>query len=171
MLGAAAGGASYTTAGEASPTVGLRRMILRFVSPQSSSLVRPTAAEAVAQASPCPLHPPPAPVASALVWTFGLRSRTLRKGGSIVATGQKRVVMTWRLCPGGVFPWPPVRLLAGIPALSWRLGAEGDNRSVVEARITRTETYARATGHPVIASAEPGERWLFCYPDDAFAEY
>jgi hypothetical protein len=31
--------------------------------------------------------------------------------------------------------------------------------------------HARATGHPVIASAEPGERWLFCYPDDAFVEY
>ena len=26
-------------------------------------------------------------------------------------------------------------------------------------------------GHPVIVSAEPGERWLYCYPDDAFAEY
>ena len=31
--------------------------------------------------------------------------------------------------------------------------------------------HARATSHPVIASAEPGERWLYCYPDDAFAEY
>ena len=31
--------------------------------------------------------------------------------------------------------------------------------------------HARSTGHPVIASAEPGERWLFCYPDDAFGEY
>jgi len=31
--------------------------------------------------------------------------------------------------------------------------------------------HARASGHPVIASAEPGERWLYCYPDDAFAEY
>jgi uncharacterized UBP type Zn finger protein len=29
----------------------------------------------------------------------------------------------------------------------------------------------RATAHPVIASAEPGERWLYCYPDDAFMEY
>ena len=28
-----------------------------------------------------------------------------------------------------------------------------------------------ATGHPVVASAEPGERWLYCYPDDAFASY
>lgn len=31
--------------------------------------------------------------------------------------------------------------------------------------------HARASQHPVIASAEPGERWLYCYPDDAFAEY
>ena len=31
--------------------------------------------------------------------------------------------------------------------------------------------HAHATGHPVIASAEPGERWLYCYPDDAFVEY
>ena len=29
----------------------------------------------------------------------------------------------------------------------------------------------QASGHPVIASAEPGERWLYCYSDDAFAEY
>jgi len=31
--------------------------------------------------------------------------------------------------------------------------------------------HARANGHPVIASAEPGEHWLYCYPDDALAEY
>jgi hypothetical protein len=31
--------------------------------------------------------------------------------------------------------------------------------------------HAHSSGHPVIASAEPGERWLYCYPDDAFAEY
>ena len=31
--------------------------------------------------------------------------------------------------------------------------------------------HARTTTHPVVASAEPGERWLYCYPDDAFAEY
>ncbi len=28
-----------------------------------------------------------------------------------------------------------------------------------------------ATGHAVIASAEPGERWLWCYPDEKFVEY
>lgn len=31
--------------------------------------------------------------------------------------------------------------------------------------------HAKTSGHPVIASAERGERWLYCYPDDAFAEY
>ena len=31
--------------------------------------------------------------------------------------------------------------------------------------------HARASSHPVVASAEPGERWLYCFPDDAFAEY
>jgi Zn-finger in ubiquitin-hydrolases and other protein len=31
--------------------------------------------------------------------------------------------------------------------------------------------HAAASGHPVIASAQPNERWLYCYPDDAFAEY
>jgi hypothetical protein len=31
--------------------------------------------------------------------------------------------------------------------------------------------HAHASGHPVIASAEPGERWLYCYPDDAFMPY
>jgi hypothetical protein len=31
--------------------------------------------------------------------------------------------------------------------------------------------HAQQSGHPVIASAEPGERWLFCYPDNAFASY
>jgi hypothetical protein len=31
--------------------------------------------------------------------------------------------------------------------------------------------HARASGHPVVASAEIGERWLYCYPDDLDAEY
>ena len=31
--------------------------------------------------------------------------------------------------------------------------------------------HARETAHPVIASAERGERWMYCYPHDAFAEY
>jgi hypothetical protein len=31
--------------------------------------------------------------------------------------------------------------------------------------------HAKATAHPVIASAQPGERWLYCYPDELFSEY
>jgi len=31
--------------------------------------------------------------------------------------------------------------------------------------------HAHASNHPVIASAEAGERWLYCYPHDAFMEY
>ena len=31
--------------------------------------------------------------------------------------------------------------------------------------------HARASQHPVISSAEPGERWLYCFPDEAYAEY
>ncbi|PYR68107.1 MAG: hypothetical protein DMF88_10530 [Acidobacteria bacterium] len=34
-----------------------------------------------------------------------------------------------------------------------------------------TTRHAQISGHPVVASAETGERWLYCYPDDAFAEY
>lgn len=29
----------------------------------------------------------------------------------------------------------------------------------------------RDTGHPVIASAEEGEQWLYCYVDGTFVEY
>ena len=31
--------------------------------------------------------------------------------------------------------------------------------------------HAHASKHPVIASAEPGERWLYCYPDDQTVGY
>ena len=31
--------------------------------------------------------------------------------------------------------------------------------------------HAKSSGHPVICSAEPGESWLYCYPDDVVAKY
>jgi hypothetical protein len=31
--------------------------------------------------------------------------------------------------------------------------------------------HAHATSHQVIISAEPGERWVYCFADDAYAEY
>jgi len=31
--------------------------------------------------------------------------------------------------------------------------------------------HAGSSGHPVIASAEPGERWLYCFTDDVMVGY
>lgn len=31
--------------------------------------------------------------------------------------------------------------------------------------------HAASSGHPVVASAEAGERWLYCYPDDEMVGY
>ena len=31
--------------------------------------------------------------------------------------------------------------------------------------------HAHESSHPVIASAEPGERWMYCFPDEAYAKY
>lgn len=31
--------------------------------------------------------------------------------------------------------------------------------------------HAAESGHPVVASAEPGEAWLWCYPDEELVEY
>lgn len=31
--------------------------------------------------------------------------------------------------------------------------------------------HAHSSGHPVVISSEPGERWLWCYVDEIMAEY
>ena len=31
--------------------------------------------------------------------------------------------------------------------------------------------HAQITGHPVVSSAEPGERWVYCYVDNAVTGY
>jgi hypothetical protein len=36
---------------------------------------------------------------------------------------------------------------------------------------THMTKHYHQTQHPVVTSAEAGERWLWCYPDEAFAEY
>lgn len=36
---------------------------------------------------------------------------------------------------------------------------------------THMTKHYHKSGHPVVASAEPGERWLWCYPDEQFADY
>jgi hypothetical protein len=47
----------------------------------------------------------------------------------------------------------------------------GGTRCCDDSSNRHASAHARASHHPVIASAEPGERWLYCYPDDVFVEY
>ena len=47
----------------------------------------------------------------------------------------------------------------------------GQTRCCDDSPNRHASKHARSSGHPVIASAEPGERWLYCFPDDAYAEY
>ena len=47
----------------------------------------------------------------------------------------------------------------------------GGTRCCDSSPMKHAKAHARSSGHPVIASAEPGESWLYCYPDDALAEY
>ena len=47
----------------------------------------------------------------------------------------------------------------------------GGTRCCDDSPNRHASKHARATGHPVISSAEPGEAWMYCYPDDSFLEY
>jgi hypothetical protein len=47
----------------------------------------------------------------------------------------------------------------------------GTTRCCDDSPNRHASKHAKSSKHPVIASAEPGERWLYCFPDDAFAEY
>ncbi|HEV7243101.1 MAG TPA: UBP-type zinc finger domain-containing protein [Thermoanaerobaculia bacterium] len=40
----------------------------------------------------------------------------------------------------------------------------GGTRRCDSSPNSHASKHARASGHRVIASAEPGERWLYCYP-------
>jgi len=47
----------------------------------------------------------------------------------------------------------------------------GTTRCCDDSPNRHASKHARAASHPVIASAEPGERWLYCFVDDSFVEY
>jgi Zn-finger in ubiquitin-hydrolases and other protein len=47
----------------------------------------------------------------------------------------------------------------------------GGTRCCDDSPNTHATKHARAAHHPVIASAEPGERWLYCYTHDTAVEY
>jgi len=47
----------------------------------------------------------------------------------------------------------------------------GETRCCDSSPNRHASKHARARHHPVIASAEPGERWLYCYVDEGFSPY
>jgi len=47
----------------------------------------------------------------------------------------------------------------------------GTTRCCDDSPSRHATQHVRASKHPMIASAEPGENWLYCYPDEVFAEY
>ena len=47
----------------------------------------------------------------------------------------------------------------------------GGTRCCDQSPNQHARKHAEATAHPVINSAEPGERWLYCFPDDVFLDY
>lgn len=46
----------------------------------------------------------------------------------------------------------------------------GDTRCCDSSPNKHASRHAHASGHPVVASAEPGESWLWCYLDELAAE-
>ena len=48
---------------------------------------------------------------------------------------------------------------------------DGGTRCCDSSPNKHASKHAKAASHPVAASAEPGEKWLYCYVDDAYAEY
>ena len=47
----------------------------------------------------------------------------------------------------------------------------GTTRCCDDSPNKHASRHARESGHPVIASAESGERWLYCFVDDEVIEY
>lgn len=47
----------------------------------------------------------------------------------------------------------------------------GGTRCCDQSPNRHARKHAKSSGHPVVASAEPGERWLFCFADDVFLDY
>jgi hypothetical protein len=47
----------------------------------------------------------------------------------------------------------------------------GGTRCCDQSPNQHARKHAGVTGHQVVASAEPGEQWLYCFMDDAFLDY
>ena len=63
-------------------------------------------------------------------------------------------------------------VLTGSPWVHLRTCQEcGTTRCCDNSPNRHASKHARASKHPVISSAEPGETWLYCYPHESFADY
>jgi ubiquitin-hydrolase Zn-finger-containing protein len=47
----------------------------------------------------------------------------------------------------------------------------GTTRCCDQSPNRHARKHAKGTSHHVVASAEPDERWLYCFEDDAFLDY
>jgi hypothetical protein len=47
----------------------------------------------------------------------------------------------------------------------------GETRCCDSSPNQHASKHAKAESHPVMSSAEPGERWVYCFLDDTFAEF
>ncbi len=47
----------------------------------------------------------------------------------------------------------------------------GGTRCCDQSPNQHARKHASKTGHRVVASAEPGERWFYCFEDDVFLDY
>lgn len=47
----------------------------------------------------------------------------------------------------------------------------GGTRCCDQSPNQHARKHAMASAHHVVASAEPGERWLYCFEDDAYLDY
>jgi hypothetical protein len=47
----------------------------------------------------------------------------------------------------------------------------GGTRCCDQSPNQHARKHSEATAHPVVASAEPGERWMYCFRDDAYLDY
>jgi hypothetical protein len=47
----------------------------------------------------------------------------------------------------------------------------GGTRCCDQSPNRHARKHAKSSTHSVVASAEPGERWMYCFEDDAYLEY
>jgi hypothetical protein len=61
-----------------------------------------------------------------------------------------------------------------IPGATWvhlrTCQTDGVTRCCDSSPNRHASKHARASKHPVVQSAEPGEDWFYCYPDEQFEE-